>query len=450
MAVPARPDVYSDEGQSARPPGSVPLSTPTLDGRWQELILRAGFIATGVLLLSLAFQTWQGRLEVHHALVWIVFLEYALAFGMLAAGVSSLDRMRDLVPLIAVSLLFGFLVWSYATIQITQRTYSTDNITFSQVAAERLMHGQNPYEVQDRTVVEAAADQFGLRRSFITTTTDGQPLDHLISWPAGTVLALVPALALGVGDVRWVVVVFEIATFALLWFKAAAVLRPLAAVPLMADPDLILHFTGGGVMDYLWVAPMLACAIALYDRRFGWAALLYGLAAGIKQQPWLLAPFLLIWVWNARRDEPHLRQVYAVTEFAAVAALGFLALNLPFMVWGFPAWLSGVFRPFNEQLTLFGSGFSLLTQTGIADLPRNFYTASVFGVWGVLVFVYALHFRTIKHTLWIAPAIIMWFAYRSLQSYFVYWTPLLLVALLQWWNEQEQHGVPSEAETPYG
>jgi hypothetical protein len=34
------------------------------------------------------------------------------------------------------------------------------------------------------------------------------------------------------------------------------------------------------------------------------------------------------------------------------------------------------------------------------------------------------------------PAIIMWFGYRSLQNYFIYWSPMLLVAAFAWWDEE--------------
>ncbi len=445
MALAATPETSpADRPEAVAPLTQRPLSA--LDARWSELVLRLGFIATGVALMHLAFLAWQGRLDAHHLIVWLVFLEYALAFGMLIAGMLSFPWLRRLVPAIAASLLLGFVVWAYVTIHINQRFYGTDNIAFSHVAAERLMDGQNPYDVNSRTVVEDAARRFGLPRTFITTTSDGQPLTRLMSWPAGNILPLVPALAVGVNDVRWVAVLFEIATFALLWFRAPPALRPLAAVPLMLDPDLFLAFTGGGVMDYLWVAPMLASVILLYDRRDGWCALLFGLAAGIKQQPWLLAPFLLVWIWNAHRDEPRGRQAYALAEFGALASLGFLALNLPFMVWDFRAWLAGVVLPFHAQLVAYGSGISLLTQTGIVALPKGFYTVSTFGVWGVLWLVYALHFRSLKHTLWIAPAIVMWFAYRSLQNYFIYWTPMVLVALFAWWDEQV-HAPPTPPAT---
>ena len=406
------------------------------DARWQQLIMRVGFIGTGVLMLNMAFRSWQiGQVGSRHAVVGLVFAEYAVAFALLIIGLSSMERMRRLVPLIALATLFGFVAWAFIEIHIAFTLYGTDNAALSHVAAERLLDGQNPYTVNDRAVVEDAAARFGVPQTFITDTTDGEPLSNLMSWPAGSILVLAPPLAAGLGDVRWVVVFAEVITFALLWFRAPPALRPLSLLPLTVDPDLFIQFTGGGVMDYIWVAPMVGCAIALYGKRLGLAALLFGLAAGTKQQPWLLAPFLLVWVWQTQDER---RRLAAVSEFAGIAAAGFLALNLPFMIWDFSAWLRGVMLPLQQALVPFGSGISLLTQAGIADLPKRFYSAATFGAWAVLLIAYALHFRTFRHGLWLAPAIIMWFGYRGLQNYFVFWAPIALVALFVWWEEQEQ------------
>jgi uncharacterized membrane protein len=414
------------------------------DARWEQLIMRIGFIGTGVLMLNMAFRSWQiGQVGSRHVVVSLVFAEYAVAFALLLIGVASIERMRRLVPLIAVATLFAFVVWSFIQIHIAFTIYGTDNAALSHVAAEKLMDGQNPYSFNDRTLVEESAQRFGVPQTFITDTTDGQPISNLMSWPAGSVLVLVPSLALGVDDVRWVVVIAEIITFAILWFRAPPVLRPLALLPLTVDPDLFIQFTGGGVMDYLWVAPMTACAAALYSRRLSMAGLMFGLAAGIKQQPWLLAPFLLIWLWQTQDRE---RRLSAIAEFAGVAAVGFLALNLPFMLWDFGAWTRGVMLPLSQPLVPFGSGISLLTQAGIADLPKRFYSAATIGVLGVLVIAYALHFRTFKHALWFAPAIIMWFGYRGLQNYFVFWAPVALIALYVWWEEQEHSDALEEVE----
>lgn len=413
------------------------LSTPgeRPDARWEQLIMRIGFVGTGILMLNMAFRSWQiGQVGSRHVVVGLVFAEYAVAFALLLIGVASIDRMRRLVPLIAVATLFAFVVWSFIQIRIAYTLYGTDNAALSHVAAEKLIDGQNPYSFNDRTLVVDSAARFGVPQTFITDTTDGQPLSNLMSWPGGSVLVLVPTIAAGIHDVRWVVVVFEIATFALIWCRAPAALRPLSLLPLTVDPDLFIQFTGGGVMDYLWVAPMVACAIALYSRRLTVAGLLYGLACGIKQQPWLLAPFLVIFVWQTTDED---RRAGALAELAGAGTVGFLALNLPFMVWNLHDWIRGVMLPLSQPLVPFGSGISLLTQAGIADLPKRFYSAATFGVWGVLIITYALHFRTLKHGLWFAPAIIMWFGYRGLQNYFVFWAPIALVALFVWWEEQE-------------
>lgn len=403
--------------------------------RWEHVAMRVGFIATGVLLMDMAYRSWVfGQVAARHNVVWLIFMEYALAFGLLAIGVMSIERMRRLVPLIALATIFAFVTWSYIQIHIAYTIYGTDNAALSHVAAEKLMAGHNPYSINDRATVIAAAQRFGVPETFITDTTGGQPISNLMSWPSGSVLVLVPALAAGVHDVRWVVVAFEAVAFILIWFRAPAVLRPLALLPLTIDPDLFIQFTGGGVMDYIWVTPMVACAIALYSGRLGWSALFYGLAAGIKQQPWLLAPFLAVYVWQTQKDG---RRLSSVVEYAGIAAAAFLALNLPFMLWDFSGWIRGVLLPIHERLVPFGSGVSLLTTAGIADLPKSFYTAATLGVAAVLVIAYMLHFRNLKHSLWLAPAVIMWFGYRSMQNYFVYWAPVVLIALFVWWEEME-------------
>ncbi len=406
--------------------------------RWEQLALRIGLIATGALVFNMALQSWQmGDIGSHPAVVGIVFVQYALAFTLLAVGVMPVNAARRAAPLIAIAVLYSLVSWSYIKIEINLRVYGTDNVAFSHVAAEKLLSGTNPYQVHDRAVIEEGAFRFGVPATFVTSTTNGQTLDSLMSWPAGSVLVLAPALALGLQDMRWVVVLFEVAVMAALWFRAPGALRPVVFLPIVIDPDLFLQFTGGGVMDFIWVLPTLLAAIALYGGRLHWSALCYGLAAGAKQQPWLLAPFLAIYIWNIRREDPLPLRVRAVAAFGAVSAAGFLALNAPFMVWGFNDWMRGVLLPFREQLVPFGSGISLLTQTGAVGLPKEFYSAATFGVWAVLILVYVLYFRSLRHALWLAPAIIMWFGYRSLQNYYVYWIPMMLVALIAWWEEED-------------
>lgn len=434
--------------QTVAPPGQQPIQlrdelqtdapATLVSRRWESFVLRAGLMGSGASLLSVAWAAWaQGQITAHHEVVFMVVAMYAMAFvllGLAAAPPHVGQRVRWLIPAGSV---VGLVIFAYVRIEISLPTYQTDNAVFSHVAAEQLLNGRNPYTINDPELIGDSAERFGLQTTFLTHTTDAEPLDNLMSWPAGSILPFAPFLKLGGTDVRWVVVAFEIAVLALLWLAAPSVLKPLSVLPFLVDPDLYLQFTGGGVMDFLWVAPMLGAAIALYNRQFWWSALLFGLAAGTKQQPWILAPFLLVYVAQADEQWTPGERARQALAYAVVAGMGFLALNGPFIAWGPQEWLDGTLIPFSRQLVPFGSGLSMLTQTGILDLGKTFYTAATFGVWGLLLLAYAVHFRTLKHALWIMPAIIMWFGYRGLQNYFIYWTPVLIVAVFAWWKEEE-------------
>jgi len=41
-----------------------------------------------------------------------------------------------------------------------------------------------------------------------------------------------------------------------------------------------------------------------------------------------------------------------------------------------------------------------------------------------------------KYLVWWLPAILMFFAYRSLQNYFIYWYPMAVVSLGAWFREE--------------
>jgi uncharacterized membrane protein len=414
-------------------------TTAAVEKKWEHLVLRIGFFAAGAFVFGTTFAVWVlGQLNAHHEVVWLLFVQYGLAFALLTAGVLPARRLDRVTFLIPVGVVFAMLLWMYVKIEIAQPIYGTDNLAFTHVAAERLLDGQNPYSISDPAVTAEAADRFGLPRTFITSTTDGEPLKSIMSWPGGSVLIFVPALWLGLGDLRWVVVGFETAVLLLLWSAAPRQLRPLMAIPLAGEPNLFLEFTGGGVVDFIWVLPLMMAALALYRRRFGWSALLWGLSCGIKQQPWLLGPFLLVYAWKSQSDLTQRQRVVNAMTLGTVAAGGFLALNLPFMIWDFHGWFAGTMLPFRAPLVPLGSGVSLVTQTGIVQLPQSFYTLATIGVTAVLTLAYWMHFRTLRHTLWLAPALIMFFGYRGLQNYFIFWVPLMLIGLIAWWQEEQR------------
>lgn len=445
MAITA-PPLTGTEAAAQQPLSTSAASDTSL--RWGELVLRIGFLTTGVALLHWALLAWaRGNIFAHHETIFIVLALYGGAFACLGLGVVNLDvgrlwRMEVLIPLAIIVSLLGIF---YIELKFVNNLYSADTLAFSHEAADRLLAGENPFSANGEAVIANASERFGVPKSWVTPRTDGSTIDNLVSWPAGSFLAFVIPSALGLDDMRWVVAAAQLVAFGLLWLWAPRALRPLVFIPLVADPDIAIRFTTGGTTDILWLLPILGCAFALHRQREVPAALLYGLAVGIKQQPWLLAPFLLIWLWNAHRAEPLSARFRSLGTFAGWSALGFLALNGPFILWDVKAWFEGVLLPVQVDLIPWGSGLSMLTQAGVADLSRNFYSLATFGVWALLILAYALHFRNLKHLIWLFPALIMWFNYRSLQNYFVFWVPLLLMALFFWWEDQVENREPANS-----
>jgi uncharacterized membrane protein len=117
-----------------------------------------------------------------------------------------------------------------------------------------------------------------------------------------------------------------------------------------------------------------------------------------------------------------------IKRLAIIAGL-FLATNLPFFVASPSEWLSGVLGPLRDAMFPRGSGIVALSTGGPGALPlapKWMYTALELAALGGLL---AYYWRTCRANPWIglvlAP-LALFFAWRSLYSYFL---PLTLLAL---------------------
>jgi uncharacterized membrane protein len=125
------------------------------------------------------------------------------------------------------------------------------------------------------------------------------------------------------------------------------------------------------------------------------------------------------------------------TKFAGITVAVFLAFNLPFMFANLTAWFRNVLTPMSENLVIHSQGFSSLTEVGILSVGRIFYTVVLASVFVVLIVNYYVYFDKLQYVLWIFPGIILWFSYRALTNYIIYWTPLMLVSLILWYKAEE-------------
>jgi hypothetical protein len=311
--------------------------------------------------------------------------------------------------------------------------YSTDSAAFNQVAARVLFHGHNPYT----TTMASAARLLQVPAHNWTYTVNGGHVTSL-SYPAGSFLFQVPAMALGFHHqiVDWMDLYAWLITGVLLFLLIQASVRWLAAL-LILTPIFVQMFSAGGT-DAAFV-PFLILAVWRWDRfHLGRSAgvaswigpIALGLACSIKQTPWFCLPFLVVGLFIEARNTGR-RPVQLVMRYLAIVVAVFFVVNIPFIVWQPTAWARGTFLPFTDPLVADGQGLVTLVLHGVArgaSLP-------MLTVAGVLVFValmaaFVVWYPQMKRIWMILLPLTLFVATRSLTSYLLDLYPAAIVAAL--------------------
>jgi uncharacterized membrane protein len=310
--------------------------------------------------------------------------------------------------------------------------YTTDSAAFDQVAARALLHGVDPYT----TSMSGAGRLLNQPSLFWTYTVTGSHVSH-VSYPAGSFLVDVPALALGFHHVivDWTDLVAWLVTGVLLFLLLPSWLRWLAGL-IILTPVFAGSFSSGGT-DAAFL-PFLVVAVWRWDR-FGegkeagmarWIGpVALGLACSIKQLPWFCVPFLATGVAIEAHRRGRAPQRVLVRYLLIVAAV-FGAVNLPFIVWQPGAWWHGTLLPFVDPLVADGQGLvSLATHgiTGGVDLSALTWAAALAYVTIFAAFV--ILYRQLKRVWPLLLPLAFFFSARSLANYLVDLVPVAVVAL---------------------
>jgi uncharacterized membrane protein len=408
---------------------------PSLD---EVFIVRIAFLFSGQFALYEGFADWnRGRADIHPEVAVLTLAIYAVSLLVIAMSLvrgSIVLRFRNL-PLLPLLLATVTSIYVVATIAYNG-SYRTDVLAYSHYAAILFVtKGANPY-TQNMT---NALAMFNVQPSDLTPLTSGTYL-ATFQYPALNFLVFVPFVWLGLRDMRWVLVLFEIGTVLILYVKGPRKLRLLLLLPLFAGSDLMINYTAASVSDALWVLPLLFTAFYM-DRPIV-SGIFYGVACAFKQLPWVLAPFLLIYMMRTKEGQDLRAKIARTTKFALTSVALFLVFNLPFMIENMTAWLGNVLTPMTEDLVMLSQGASLLTQVGLLPVDKVFYTVMTGAVAVVLIVNYYVYFDKLKYVVWIFPGIVLWFSYRTLTSYIIYWMPLMLAALILWYKAERAEGVP--------
>jgi len=390
-----------------------------------ELILRLSYIFASSFLFYEGFQNWlRGRLEIHHEVILLCISIYILALILLILSMMPLwiIKMFSHLPLVALLFVAASSIYVIAVIQYGG-VYRTDSMAFTHYAAQLwLFPSWNPYPHD----LQKALEMFSVDVDYITLKPDGDLVTNL-NYPALHFLIFTPFIYFGVSDMRWVTFLFELATFMIIYWKSPADLRPFVIVPLFAGSDLAINFTAGCLGDYLWVLPLSLTVFYLENPAL--SGLTYGLACSVKQEPWILAPYLMVYM--LRSGEGGLRRIKKLSTFIILTVGAFILPNIFFISKDPESWFNGVTTPFAGELIVVSQGISMVTQKGLLPLSKTFYT-TLTAIAATLLFIYyVIYFSKLKNTLWAFPALIMWTSPRGLQNYFIYLIPVCLAAIIK-------------------
>ncbi len=393
-----------------------------------------------LVILRYALMLW----ELFHPapLAQTITLIYIVAIGLALLGLSASGvDLREHAAIVAV-IVFSVLLGSFYIFLGTGLTVPApgpDAALFSRYSVDLLLAGENPYAAS----MAPAWDLYGADPLSVTPTTDGSHVTSL-SYPAGSVLAFVPATVAGVEDVGKTAGLVAIATllFLAVYSPSEFVLAPI--IVLMVQDIIFGSFLG--LLDALWLFPTLvAMQLWATDRRRA-AAVALGIACSMKQQPWLITPFLAIWVYNEAASYRAFGRRAAT--LGAYGLAPFIVVNAPFVIWDAQAWLTSVLTPLSgggASPVNQGVGLTLLTTSGTLLLPKGFYGVllGIVTIWALVL--YAVYWERVRWLAWLMPAFLLFFHFRSLYSYFQFVVPLAYFAALHQWDlARERAPVPDD------
>jgi len=261
------------------------------------------------------------------------------------------------------------------------------------------------------------------------------------SYPLGSALATAPFRAVLEDGARVPVLLSTLITGGLLISYAPSEFAPLALLSMLVGD--FLTWGVADLTDPMWVAPLVAAIVvwpwsSVGPDSLSGSAVLYGVATGMKQQPWFCAPFLFLWVWRER-------SLRTALQFAGMVAAVFGLIMLPSVALAPVATVQGLltnlYAP-GGTLVHLGVGVSALTVSGAFPIAKTAHTV-LMGLAGVVFLVgYWWAFDRVRWLAWIAWAPLLFFNYRSLANYFVVLAP---VTVMVWIARQEVSDATSSA-----
>lgn len=323
-----------------------------------------------------------------------------------------------------------------------------DGTALGQQATENFLHGENPYA--HANIITALLKYNGsfdrvtplragsLANVFPYPTQDqlkqiwdkaiqdlSQPppeIESRVCYPAGSFLLTAPFIAAGITDIRIVYIIFVIAGLAYATWKIPGKKKLLLIAFAIISLELWNSLADGETGSVVF--PLLLIAWVSLGKNRWVSAVAMGLAVTTKQTAWFFLPFYLILLWRKS----------GVKSFAlASGIIGaiFIATNAYFIALDPRLWFRSISSPMTEPMFPFGVGIVAVVNSGLINIrsPLSFTVmeAIVFlgsGAW------YIRNCARYPHAGPVLAVLPLFFAWRSLWSYFFYVAIIVLTCML--------------------
>jgi hypothetical protein len=253
-------------------------------------------------------------------------------------------------------------------------------------------------------------------------TTHAQEFETKVSYPALAFISLIPFALFNHFNVLPLYISCHLLLIFAAWKYARPALRPWILLLAFANVSTWTT-TVGETLDMLYIS-LLTLAWLISHRR-GPSLILLGLAIASKQTAWFFVPFYAIMVyWQYGFKETSGRVL-------AAFSIG-LAINLPFILWGPGDWLAGVMAPLVDPMFPMGTGLiALSTGHVIFFLPTLVYQVLEYSAYSLSLIYYWFRCRQAPEAAMLLAVLFLFFAWRSLPSYFYCSAFPLLVLMLK-------------------
>ncbi len=382
------------------------LTLPLALADRERRLLRWGIWLTGAGMLSLLTERYYMR-------VWFVIApdDVLLTVGGAAlCAVACVIRTPRFARALASAGIAALVLT--ALLLLAGARYVSDSAVAIDEAARAVVQGHDPYVAVD---VVGAVRARGLSEDLLTLYADGSGIERRYPYPAGSFLPSAALFALGADDVRYGFLGILALLYLLLIARAPAALSPYVAGIALVDVMTVRQVPLAGV-EPSWALLLILAQVAPASGLFA------GLAASARQTAWLYLPWLAVDRWREGWG--------ALARWVALVAFCFAAVNAVF-VWDAPAaWLGSVTAPIVAPYEALGFGLVLFFSDGPAPLvPRAAYTVATVLALGASLWTYWRHRASWRYGLAVLPIAPLYFAWRSLQNYFMF-TPVFLIALI--------------------